>query len=200
MKLRITDCKLRKIRLSFASIALAAIFASTTGCTHIASLFGLSGGYSFTGASIPDAARTFSVAHIPNNATNVSPQLSGMFTDALRERFQRQTRLAMVPEGGDLAFEGEIVSDVEEPTAIGAASADGRQDAQAAMNRVTVTVRIRFTNVIQPELSFSDGKTFSAYADFDALTNTRQQVESVLLDEIVTALVDNIFNASVAQW
>jgi hypothetical protein len=167
-----------------------------TGCF----IFGLSGGYSFTGASIPANAETFSVAYIPNNAANVSAMLSNALTEGLRDRFSRQTRLTMIPEEGDLAFEGEIISDVEEPTAIGAASADGGVGAQAVMNRVTVTVRIRFVNTLQPELSFAEGKTFSAYADFDAINNTRMTVESTLIDEIVATLVDNIFNAAVAQW
>ena len=171
-----------------------------TALLHSCFIFGLSGGYSFTGASIPANAQTFSVAYIPNNAANVSATLSNALTEGLRDRFSRQTRLTMIPEQGDLAFEGEIISDVEEATAIGAASSDGRQDAQAAMNRVTVTVRIRFTNALQPELSFEEGKTFSAYSDFDAVRFTRQQVESTLIEEIVTTLVDNIFNAAVAQW
>ncbi len=192
--MRITNYELRVTR----KITFVMLLLGVTALMHSCFIFGFKGGYSFTGASIPANARTFSVAYIPNNATNVSAMLSNSLTEALRDRFSRQTRLTMVPEEGDLAFEGEIISDVEEPTAIGAA--DGNQDAQAAMNRVTVTVRIRFVNVLQPELSFAEGQTFSAYADFDAINNTRMSVESTLIEEIVTTLVDNIFNAAVAQW
>jgi hypothetical protein len=183
--------KLKKIVGAFAMLGVAVLM-------HSCFIVGMSGKYSFTGASIPANAQTFSVAYIPNNAANVSATLSNALTEGLRDRFSRQTRLTMVPEEGDLAFEGEIISDVEAPTAIGAA--DGNQDAQAAMNRVTVTVRIRFVNALQPELSFAEGKTFTAYSDFDAVRFTRQQVESTLVEEIVNTLVDNIFNASVAQW
>ncbi len=187
------NVKLKKIVGAFA--LLAGLCGLCTSCF----IFGLKGGYSFTGASIPANAQTYSVAFIPNNATYVSPMLSNALTEGLRDRFSRQTRLEQVPENGDLAFEGEIISDVEEPTAIGAAGADGTGEG-AAMNRVTVTVRIRFYNTLQPELSFEQGKTFSAYSDFDAIQFTRGDVESTLIDEIVTTLVDNIFNASVAQW
>jgi hypothetical protein len=153
---------------------------------------GLSGKYSLSGASIPANAQTFSVAYIPNNAANVAVTLSNDLTEALRDRFVRQTRLTQVPEGGDLAFEGEIMSDVEAPASISAES-EGAQT-----NRVTITVQIRFTNAIDPTADFS--QSFSAFAEFNAQQSTRQEVESALLEEIVTTLVDNIFNASVAQW
>ena len=66
--------------------------------------------YSLSGASIPVDAQTFSVAYFPNNATMVSPILSSTLTDALKDKFSRQTRLVEVGEGGDFAFEGEIVN------------------------------------------------------------------------------------------
>ncbi len=166
-----------------------------TGCF----IFGFKGGYTFTGASIPPGATTFSVAFIPNNSTDVMVSLSNELTEGLRDRFSRQTRLNQVPEGGDLAFEGEIISTVEAPIAIGAASTDGRPEG-ATMNRVTVTVRIRFTNVLQPELSFDQGQTFSAYEDFDSVMFTRSDVEGQLTQSLVETLVENIFNAAVAQW
>jgi hypothetical protein len=182
-----------RIRITKA-IVLICVAAVVNGC----SLFGLKGGYSFTGASIPPGATTFSVAYIPNNTADFAT-LSNDLTEALRDRFIRQTRLNQVPEEGDLAFEGEITMVTDVPSAIGAASADGRMDAGAETMRVTVTVSIMFTNVLQPELSFPNRQTFSAYADYDA-TQPRSAVESALLGEIVEALVDNIFNASVAQW
>ena len=64
--------------------------------------------YSLSGASIPPDAKTFSVAYFPNNAPMVAPILSSTLTDALRDKFTRQTRLTQVDEGGDFAFEGEI--------------------------------------------------------------------------------------------
>ena len=60
--------------------------------------------YSLSGASIPPDAKTFSVAYFPNNAPMVAPILSSTLTDALRDKFTRQTRLTQVDEGGDFAF------------------------------------------------------------------------------------------------
>ena len=68
----------------------------------------------------------------------------------------------------------------------------------AAQNRLTVTVRIDFNNVKHPEESFS-GKSFSAYADYDS-TNSLDAVESTLCSEIIDKIVEDIFNATVAQW
>jgi hypothetical protein len=159
-------------------------------------LFGLSGKYSFTGASIPDAANTFSIAYIPNNAAGL-PSLSTALSEGLRERFVRQTRLEQVPEGGDLAFEGDIISIVEAPVAIGAA--EGNQDAGATTNRVTVTVQILFTNVIQPEWSFESRQSFDAYYDYPT-SQMLTTIEDQAVQELVDILVEDIFNAAVAQW
>ncbi len=188
---------MRSLLKIFASLVLLAT-ATLTGCSHIASLFGLSGTYSFTGASIPDAATTFSVAYIPNNTSDMV-SLSTALTEGLRDRFVRQTRLEQVSEGGDLAFEGDITSIVQAPVAIGAA--EGNQDAQASSNRITVTVQMLFTNVIQPELSFQNRQTFTAFFDFDVSQGqTLSDYENEAIEEIVPILVEDIFNAAVAQW
>ena len=79
------------------------MFAGLAGC-------GVSVKYSLSGASIPPDARTFSVAYFPNNATMVSPILSSTMTDALVDIFTRRTRLMQIDDGGDFAFEGEIVN------------------------------------------------------------------------------------------
>ena len=69
---------------------------------------------------------------------------------------------------------------------------------QAAQNRLTVTVKIDFVNRKYPEDDFQ-GKSFSAYADFDAMTSL-ESVESTLCEDIVEQLCEDIFNATVANW
>ena len=88
-----------KIKLTIAALCAALL----TGC-------GVAIKYSLSGASIPPDAKTFSVAYFPNNATMVSPILSSTLTEALVDIFTRRTRLMQVDEGGDFAFEGEIVN------------------------------------------------------------------------------------------
>ena len=59
-------------------------------------------GYSFTGANISPAVQTFSVYYFANRARLVNPTLSQTFTEALREKLQRQTSLNELAEDGDL--------------------------------------------------------------------------------------------------
>lgn len=147
--------------------------------------------YSLSGASIPAEAKTFSVAYFPNNAAMVSPILSSTLTDALVDKFTRQTRLEQVAEGGDFAFEGEI-------TNYTSTTASVSSDDYALLNRLTITVRVRFTNAINEADSFAN-KTFSAYADYDS-TKLLTEVEGELIPEIVDQIVTDIFQAAAGTW
>ena len=69
---------------------------------------------------------------------------------------------------------------------------------EAAQNRLTVNIKISFTNRKYPEDDFAD-KSFSAYADFDAMTSL-DAVEAELCEQIVEQLCEDIFNATVARW
>ena len=146
--------------------------------------------YSLSGASIPPDAKTFSVAYFPNNATMVSPILSSTLTDALIDIFSRRTRLQQVEEGGDFAFEGEI-------TNYTSVTASVSSDDYAVLNRLTITVKVRFTNAIDETMSFN--KTFSAYEDYDS-TLLLTEVEGTLIPEIVDKIVTDIFMASASNW
>ena len=146
--------------------------------------------YSFSGASIPLAAQTVSVPYFPNNAPMVAPTLSSTLTDALQDKFSRQTKLQLVSTGGDLAFEGEITNYTYTTAAITAAET-------AAMNRLTITVKVKFTNIYEPQNNYN--KSFSAFAEYDA-TSLLQDVQDTLITEICEQLVLDIFNAAVANW
>lgn len=146
--------------------------------------------YSLSGASIPPEAKTFSVAYFPNNATMVAPILSSTLTEALQDKFTRQTRLQQVDEGGDFAFEGEI-------TNYTSTTASVSSDDNALLNRLTITVKVRFTNAVDETMSFN--KSFSAYADYES-TRLLTEVEGALIPEIVDQLVTDIFQASASNW
>ncbi len=146
--------------------------------------------YSLSGASIPPDAKTFSVAYFPNNATMVSPILSSTLTDALVDMFSRRTRLTQVDEGGDFAFEGEIVNYTS-------VTASVSSDDYALLNRLTITVKVRFTNAVDEKASWS--RTFSAYEDYDS-TKLLTEVEGELIPQIVDKIVTDIFQASASNW
>ena len=94
-------------------------------------------------------------------------------------------------QDGDLLLEMTITGYDVSATAVTA-------DEVAARNRLTVTVSVNFTNRQHPDNDFS-AKSFSAYSDYDS-TNSLDSVESTLCKEIIDKLIEDIFNASVAQW
>ena len=146
--------------------------------------------YSLSGASIPPDAKTFSVAYFPNNAPMVAPIVSSTLTDALRDKFTRQTRLTQVDEGGDFAFEGEI-------TGYTSTTASVSSDDYALLNRLTITVKVRFTNALDEKMSFN--RTFQAYEDYDS-TKLLTEVEGELIPQIVDKIVTDIFQAAASNW
>lgn len=146
--------------------------------------------YSLSGASIPPDAKTFSVAYFPNNAPMVAPVLSATMTDELTQRFASRTSLVQVEEGGDFAFEGEIVG--YSSTTSSVSSGD-----YALQNRLTISVKVKFTNAIDDKMSFN--RNFSAYADYDS-TKLLTEVESELIPQIVEQLVTDIFQAAASNW
>ena len=77
---------------------LSGLMAFISGC----------GVYSFTGASIPADAKTFSVAYFENRASIVQPTLSSVMTEKVKDKFTSQTNLQPVKQDGDLQFEGYI--------------------------------------------------------------------------------------------
>ncbi len=150
-------------------------------------------GYSLSGASIPAEAKTFSVAYFPNNATMVAPILASEMTDALKQIYLRRTSLREVSDGGDFAFEGEITN----YTSTTASVAAGTTNDYGTLNRLTITVRVRFTNALDEKASFS--KSFSAFEDYDS-SKLLTEVEGELIVTIVDQIVTDIFMASASNW
>lgn len=175
---------MRRFFYYIASVLLLLGCFSFTGCIF------MKGGYSLSGASIPEAATTFSVAYFPNNAPMVSPTLSTALTEALKDKFSRQTKLQLVEEGGDFAFEGEI-------TGYTSTTASVSSDDYAILNRLTITVKVKFTNVIEPDNSFD--QTFKAFADYDS-TQLLTEIQAELDDEIIQQLVTDIYMAAASNW
>ena len=147
--------------------------------------------YSFSGTSIQGDVKTVTVNYFDYKALKVNPTLSNDLTEALRNQFKKLTSLEQVDMDGDLEITGEITGYDVKATAITAGDV-------ASQNRLTVTVKVSFTNRKHPEDDFT-AKSFSAYSDYDS-SNSLDAVESTLVTEIIEKLVDDIFNASVAQW
>lgn len=147
--------------------------------------------YKFNDASIDySKVKSIAITDFQNRATLVYPPLAEYFSEHIRDVFAKQTRLTQVRRDGDLSLEGEIVEYSLQPLSIGA-------DALAAETRLTITVRVRFANDVKPSEDFE--RSFSANRTFPS-TSTLTDVQDQLMQEITEELVDNIYNATVANW
>jgi hypothetical protein len=146
--------------------------------------------YSFTGASIAPNVKTFTVDYFPNRARLVNPNLSQQFLEGLQDKLIKQTSLNQIKESGDLEFSGQITEYDVKPMNIS-------QGDLAAQNRLTIGVKIKFTNNKDHEQDWE--KTFSAYEDFNS-NSSLNDVEDELVRLIIIKLTDDIFNASIANW
>ena len=152
---------------------------------------GCTGGYSFTGASIPPDAKTIGVATFNNFAATVNPQLAQKLTDDLMQMFSSQTSLSVTNgSDGDMTLAGEVTGYDTRASAL--SSSD-----EVSMNRLTITIRVRFTNTKDPDADFE--QSFSRYRDY-AATLDFSSVEDGLVAEIVTELCEDIFNKAVVNW
>ena len=146
--------------------------------------------YSFTGTNIQSDVKTITIPFVEYKALRVNPSLSNDLTEALQDKFRKLTSLEQVDEDGDLELVCEITGYEVKPQAITAGEV-------AAQNRLTVTVKVEFTNRKYPEDDVS--QSFSAYEDYDS-TNSLDAVEAGLCETIIEKIVEDIFNATVAQW
>ena len=162
------------------ALALALALAAT-GCR---------GGYSFTGASLSPDTKSITIDYFQNMAPVVMPTLSNTFTETLISKFRQRTRLTFTDFGGDLTFEGEITNYDVQSIAIQA-------NEQAAQNRLTITVKVRYANAQDDKQTFD--RSFSEYEDVSAALSL-DAVQDDLIPRIVDKLTESIFNASVANW
>jgi hypothetical protein len=154
-------------------------------------LAGCSVQYSFSGASIDyNKLKTISVQYFANRAPIVVPTLSQQFTDALRDKFRSQTKLKMVNGIGDVDFSGEITRYETRSTAI-------TGDDKPAKNRLTIEVKVRYTNAINPKDNFES--SFSRFEEYGANDNLAA-VEGTLIETIVDQLTEDVFNKAFVNW
>lgn len=146
--------------------------------------------YSLNGATIPVEAKTVSVAFFPNNTTLGSPSLSQKFTEKLRDVVSTQTNLALMKQNGDLQFEGSIIDYNIAPVAI-------QSTDQAANNRLTISVSVKYTNRFDATKNFE--QTFTRFADYQA-SQAISSVEADLISEINRQLTEDIFNKAFNNW
>ncbi|MFC3198425.1 LptE family protein [Parapedobacter deserti] len=148
--------------------------------------------YGFTGGSIPEGTKTYVVEFFENTAPIVNPTLSQTFTEALKERIRNQSGLSQVDANGDAIFEGRITGYSIAPAAVEAGTD------RAALNRLSITVQVKYTNNQKPEDNFD--QAFTRFKDFSSAGGSIPAQEEALIRDINEMLTEDIFNRAFANW
>ncbi len=154
-------------------------------------LMGCTISYKFNGASINyDIIKTISLESFPNRAVYQWGPMESMFNNALSDIYANQTKLQQVARGGDLSLSGEITSYDQVNKSI---SSDG----YSSMMQLKMTVNVRFENAKNHSEDFE--RQFSASREFDA-SQQLNDVQEELVTQMIDEIVEQIFNATVANW
>ncbi len=148
-------------------------------------------GYKFNGASIDyNTTKTIQIADFPNRASYVWGPMASMFNNELKDQFASHTKLTQVRRNGDLVIDGEITQYTQRNKSV---SSEG----YSAQTELSMSVNVRFTNTKNQAESFE--KQFSATSTYETTQNL-SSVQEELVTEMIEDIVDQIFNATVANW
>lgn len=165
------------------SLVLASLLMIVAGACRIS--------YKFNGAALDyNVYKTIQVSDFPIRAALVYPPLQQTFENELLDYITRNTRLQVTDGASDLMLEGEITGYNLSPQAV-------TENAYASMTRLTITVRIKYTDTRQDGNDID--QSFSAYRDFDS-SEMLTDVQDELCQQISKELVDLIFNATLGNW
>lgn len=168
-----------RFRYTIIAALLVSIFPLLQSC----------GIYTFSGANIGEA-KTISIDFIQNKANLVSPTLSQVFTEKLKDKFIRETTLKLVDSDGDMQLGGIISEYNIAPVAL-------QGTTQTSQNRLTIKSNIKFTNKTEEKYNFDE--VFQNFTDFDANINFSSR-ERELNEEVIDKMVQDIFNKAVINW
>lgn len=177
------------ILFRIAGVCLLLITVGLSSC-------GVSASYSMTGSTTN--AETISITDFYNNADLGPANMGQVLTNELKNYFIQNSNLRVVPEDGQLLLEGEITDFRLTPIAPTATGATATDLTTASSTRLTITVRATYINTLDESMSFKD-KSFSFYKDFPNELNI-SDIEENFSREIFNRIINDIFNASVANW
>lgn len=154
-------------------------------------LYACSVSYKFSGTSIDyTKTKTISIDKFPIRANYVWSPMESMFYNSITDAFAQKTKLKVLKRDGDLQLAGEIVEYSQTNKSI---SSDG----YSAQVQLKIVVNVRFINNQKHEEDFE--QRFSATAEYDS-SQQLSAVQEELVQEMIDDIVDQIFNATVANW
>ncbi len=148
--------------------------------------------YKFNGASVDySKTKSIDIRDFQNQASRVYPPLTQVLNERLRDVYTRNTKLIVLNnQNADLELEGEVVRYDLTPLAV-------KENAYAGQTRLTLSVRIRYINNVNPQEDKEE--TFSSYQDFNS-DELLDNVQDQLIEVMVKDIVDQIFNATLSNW
>lgn len=150
---------------------------------------GSCGVYSPYGAQT-SGAKTFSVDYFKPQTPLASPEMAQNFTEALKDLILRQSTLSLEEKDGELQYSGSITGYSVMPVGV-------QGDEVANVNRLSITIKVRYVNTLEKGLSFD--RSFTKFADYDS-SEDLFSVEASLLDDINEQITQDIFNSSLGNW
>ena len=156
----------------------------------VASLF-MTSCYTFNGASINyDITKTIQISDFPIRSTYVWGPMANIFNTALKDQYANHTKLTQVKRNGDLKIDGEITRYEQRNKSV---SSEG----YSAQTELSITVNVRFTNNKNHEQDFE--RQFTSSASYET-TQSLNAVQEELVTQMTKDIIDQIFNATVANW
>lgn len=147
--------------------------------------------YKFNGSSINyDKVKSISIDKFPIRSAYVWSPMESMFYNAITDEYAQKTKLEVLKRNGDMQLSGEIVEYTQTNKAI---SADGF----SAQTQLKISINVRFTNNSNHDEDFE--RRFSATAEYDS-SQQLNAVQEELVQQMIDDIVDQIFNATVANW
>ena len=147
--------------------------------------------YKFNGASIDySKTKTIEIADFPIRSSYVWAPMGSIFNNELKDIFANHTRLIQVRRNGNMKIEGEITQYSQRNKAV-------TSEGTSAQAELSMTVNVRFTNNANHNEDFE--RQFTATASFET-SQSFTSVQEDLVNQMVEDLVDQIFNATVANW
>lgn len=169
-----------KITSLFYFLIILIIVISTSACKI----------YRFTDAAVDPNLKTFSVNPTINIATLQNPNAAPNFTDKLKEKFLRETRMALNRDNGDIEFSATITEYSVDPVSVTGIET-------LAQNRLNISVQVEYINRKDEKKNFK--QVFRDGENYDA-NKQLIEVESSLSTIIFDRLIQQIFNKTFGNW
>jgi hypothetical protein len=147
--------------------------------------------YRLNGASIDyNTIKTITIETFSNRAAYQWAPMAPMLNTSMSDIYNRQTKLRQVKRDGDLVLSGEITAYDQTNKSVAA-------DGYSSMVQLKMTVKVKFTNNKHHDDDFD--RAFSANREYDS-SQQLASVQEELVQQMIDDIVDQVFNATVANW